>query len=309
MKFKANSIRTLDRFLKCCGGQENITLGIKLDDLGPEKLVEIGFGVSPEEGLSIIPSVIGKFTSFNANGKEILRPDLPKEQYSVSYTSTTYDWHRNPHYGMRTRTAMRIAREHIPAPAIMISVAKTKNGAYITSPLLNLSEENSELNIHIINLMLECFDEIEILDTEKEPLITTKFKKMLWTVLPKGKYPWDEISKIIASNTQKTSASDSDREVIESRLKLINVYKPDFIATGHAGFNGYFIFGFESKNIYVLESIFLDNATYIFKKDWEILSQLTKAEIINGDLEYERIVHNKVWKRAIGDRLSKALRT
>lgn len=78
MKFKANSIRTLDRFLKCCGGQENITLGIKLDDLGPEKLVEIGFGVSPEEGLSIIPSVIGKFTSFNANGKEILRPDLPK---------------------------------------------------------------------------------------------------------------------------------------------------------------------------------------------------------------------------------------
>ncbi|VFS64849.1 Uncharacterised protein [Raoultella planticola] len=96
MKFKANSIRTLDRFLKCCGGQENITLGIKLDDLGPEKLVEIGFGISPEEGLSIIPSVIGKFTSFNANGKEILRPDLPKEQYSVSYTSTTYDWHRNP---------------------------------------------------------------------------------------------------------------------------------------------------------------------------------------------------------------------
>lgn len=308
MKFKANSIRTLDRFLKCCGGQDNIILGIKLEHLGLEKLAEIGFETSPEEGLSIIPSVIGKFTSFNANGKEILRPDLPKEQYSVSYTSTTYDWHRNPHYGMRTRTAMRIAREHIPAPAIMISIAKTKNGTYITSPLLNLSDEYSELNIHIINLMLECFDEIEILDTVKEPLTTTKFKKVLWSVLPKGKYPWDEISKIIVTNTQKTSASDSEKDVIESRLKLINIYKPDFIATGYAGFNGYFIFGFESKNIYVLESIFLDNATYIFKKDWKILSQLTKAEIINGDLEYERIVHNKVWKRAIGDRLSKALR-
>ncbi|HBQ2641404.1 TPA: hypothetical protein L7T65_005359, partial [Klebsiella pneumoniae] len=169
MKFKANSIRTLDRFLKCCGGQDNITLGVKLEDIEPAKLAEIGLGISPEEGLSIIPSVIGKFTSFNANGKEILRPDLPKEQYSVSYTSTTYDWHRNPHYGMRTRTAMRIAREHIPAPAIMFSVAKTKNGIYITSPLLNLSDENSELNIHIINLMLECFDEIEILDTAKDP--------------------------------------------------------------------------------------------------------------------------------------------
>ena len=308
MKFKANSIRTLDRFLKCCGGRNEITLGVKLDNIPPENLVEIGLGVSAEEGLSILPSVIGKFTSFNANCKEILRPDLPKEQYSVSYTSTTYDWHRNPHYGMRTRTAMRIAREHIPAPAIMFSIAKTKSGTYITSPVLNITEENSAVNIHNITLKLECFDEIEILDTTKEPLITTKFKKVLWTVLPKGKYPWNEISKLIFSNTQSTSASDSDKEVIEARLKLINVYKPDFIATGHAGFNGYFIFGFENKNTYVLESIFLDNATYIFKKDWEVLSQLTKAEIINGNLEYERIVHNKVWNRAIGDRLSKAIR-
>lgn len=309
MKFKANSIRTLDRFIKCCSGQNTVTLGIKLESITPEKLHQIGFDGDIQEGLLIIPSVIGKFTSFNANGKDIKRPDLPKEMYSVSYTSTTYDWHRNPHYGIRTRTAMRIAREHIPAPSIKIAIVQTINGLYITSPILDLSDDNAELNIHIINLMLECFEEIEILDTTKEPILTTKFKTVLWTVLPKGKYPWEEISNIIKYNTKKSSALESEQEIIEFRLKLINAYNPDFIATGHAGFTGYFIFGFESKNIYALESIFLDNATYIFNKDWEILSQLTKSEIINGGLEYERIVHNKAWKRAIGDRLSKALRT
>lgn len=89
---------------------------------------------------------------------------------------------------------------------------------------------------------------------------------------------------------------------------MINAYKPDFIGVGHGGFNGYFVFGFENKNVYILESVFLDNATYVFKENWEHLSELTKNEIINNDIEHIRVIHDKRWKQAIGIVITKEKR-
>jgi hypothetical protein len=44
-----------------------------------------------------------------------------------------------------------------------------------------------------------------------------------------------------------------------------------------------------------LESVKVNNATYVLRNDWESISQLTKAEILNNDLHETRIVHNKNW--------------
>lgn len=50
----------------------------------------------------------------------------------------------------------------------------------------------------------------------------------------------------------------------------------------------------------VLESIYLNNATYVFRDDWESLSKLSKSQIINGDVEYERVIHDSHWAENIG---------
>jgi hypothetical protein len=46
----------------------------------------------------------------------------------------------------------------------------------------------------------------------------------------------------------------------------------------------------------VVESAHYGNATYIFGEDWARLSQMTKAEIIEGGLHRERIIHREGWE-------------
>ena len=48
--------------------------------------------------------------------------------------------------------------------------------------------------------------------------------------------------------------------------------------------------------IYVLESLIYGNATYILGENWENLSQLSKAEILNGNHHLERFVHGENWE-------------
>lgn len=90
-----------------------------------------------------------------------------------------------------------------------------------------------------------------------------------------------------------------NQPIIRARLQEVNKYKPEFVAVGQAGFDGYVIFGFPKKNLYVLESVHPDNATYVFEDEWQRLSQMTKAEILNHDLQKERIIHRAGWPARI----------
>lgn len=49
----------------------------------------------------------------------------------------------------------------------------------------------------------------------------------------------------------------------------------------------------------MFESNQAGNATYVFKGDWENASQLTKYDIIKGDLCHKRIVHAKAWEKTV----------
>lgn len=110
----------------------------------------------------------------------------------------------------------------------------------------------------------------------------------------------------IKKHTEKftNSLSASDKAVIEMRLEPLSRYKPDFLATGRGGFNGYYVYGFTEKNVFVLESVHLFNATYIFENDWELFSQYTKNEIINGQMPHQRLIHDRKWEWKIRQVLS-----
>lgn len=56
----------------------------------------------------------------------------------------------------------------------------------------------------------------------------------------------------------------------------------------------------------VLESVYPNNVTYVFGKNWEELSKLTKAEILNGNLQDVRIIHNNNWQQEIRNMLEVA---
>ena len=99
-------------------------------------------------------------------------------------------------------------------------------------------------------------------------------------------------------------ASKGNQSVIEHRFEVVNSYGSESVAIGQAGFRGYIIFGFPHKNLYVCESIYFGNATYVFEEDWEELSKRTKAEILNENLQKDRLIHIKGWEQKVHNLLS-----
>ena len=122
-------------------------------------------------------------------------------------------------------------------------------------------------------------------------------RRLNWEILPPGRYPWEQLKERV--NPVIKQAKEGNQKVILNRFETINSFAPEFYAIGRGGFRGYLIFGFPKQNIYILESIFTYNATYVFEEKWEALSQMTKAQILNENLQKERIIHQKGWHARI----------
>lgn len=126
-------------------------------------------------------------------------------------------------------------------------------------------------------------------------------KRLNWTILPPGKYPWSKLSGLVQPILDK--AKDGNAPVIKDRLSRIAARVPEFVAVGHGGYRGYVVFGFPKKGVFVLESAYYGNATYVFDQNWEQLSKMTKAEILDGNLQKQRIIHREGWSGTINQLL------
>lgn len=303
MKFSGKSVRSFTKIIKAVEEAKKVRFAVSLDDVSKETLKDLGFDESPNVGDYLIPSAIGKYTTFNANGNVKVRRDLPMKSESVMFYGASRDWHGSIHYGIKTRTMDKYPREYTPAPSETLEIINIDGKSYISSSEINLIDLDEKRSIHVANVMLECFSEFEIFDIEKSKIIGPKLKKLQWNVLPSGEYPWEKSKPIIKKATE--SLDEKEKKVIEHRMHVISRGNPDFLATGRAGFSGYFVYGFKDKDVYILESTHLDNATYIFNSNWEALSQLTKSEIINSTIPHKRIIHNEKWSIEVGRAIEK----
>jgi len=261
------------------------------------KLISLGFSASPTEGESIIPIPIGPYSTFNANGREIIRRDLPKISQSRMVWSTWKDWHGNSHSGMRILSQQVYQKDLIPPPEEYITVLQSASGPMLVSRPLNRAVDGDEKIIHVINLFLELFENMALTSVDLKPAQSLLVKRLNWRILPPGEFPFERAKNELADFLNQVK--ESVRPVVQARVQSVTQYKPDFVAVGVGGFGDYVVFGFQARNIYVLESPTLGNATYVFKKDWAEASALSKKEILEGSLHEVRLVHNKQWKFAL----------
>ena len=156
--------------------------------------------------------------------------------------------------------------------------------------------------LHAVNLFLEIFGQCTVLSENLDEIIVAPVRRVNWDILPAGRRPWDKLKPFIEKILKQ--APEGRQPVIDYRLQMINRYGPEFVAVGRAGFHGYLIFGFPTKNLYLLESAYTGNATYVFAENWEKLSQLTKAEILTGKLQKDRLIHREGWETRVKRLLS-----
>lgn len=290
-------IRNLSKFEGIKNGSIIIPM-IKIDDCDIRVLKDIGFSGNFEVGESVLPKKIGSITTFNADGGYIRHKDRPKEIYYTMREWTYKKWIG----GGDTKEVTdwvdvprkRYQRTIIRPMAMELVISKDIFGnKVILMPEIIFNENNSKIIIHEINMMLEIFGQCEITDINLNSILKPKLKRLNWDILPKGKLPWTKRKEQL--NTFIKQARGKNSVVIEKRLETINEYSPDFVAIGNAGFSGYLVLGFESKNLYILESTQVNNATYILENEWEKNSQLSKAEILDNHFHKERIIHTKNW--------------
>lgn len=298
MIIRKKRIRSLGRNLKGVRNGQEIVVALPDASRHKSRLTQAGFSKSLAAGETVLPTPVGPVSAFNANGKYNIHKDKPKETAYRQQEWTWYEFHGR--YDRIEKSKIvdvpyeRYPRTFVEPPSIEISLATNPSGQLIAvSPGYTVAKKNEESIVHVINLFLELFGECQILDTSLNAAIQAPLKRLNWEVLPKGKWPWTKLSPMVKRVVNKQP--DGNQKVINARLQTISDHSPEFVAVGHAGFEGYLVFGFTKKSLYILESTEVNNATYILENDWETLSGLTKAELLRASLHKDRVIHRENW--------------
>lgn len=271
------------------------------DGASPARLRTLGFTDPLEVGTQVLPTVVGPVTRFNAEGRFVIHRDKPKE---TKYRQVWWRWTEKhgdqevEQEDVRDVPYERYPRSFVPPPGVELTVADVEGNPTVVSAELSVDFENEDALRHVINVFLEAFGgSCRILLQSLEPVVVAPTRRLNWQLLPPGAMPWarlePELKRVIDSQ------SKGKKPVVTYRFDYINRFRPEFVAVGQGGFSGYVVFGFPRLGFYILECAKYANATYVFEKDWEELSQLTKAEILNNALQSHRFVHLQGWSEHV----------
>lgn len=302
MKFKQKSFRKIPDSLAHFSGK--FLLGKKLSEITSDQLIKISDRDSWSNGDSFLPNKIGKFSRINADGKEIVRRDKPKESVTREFYYTRYEFHGRDNRveveDVAWRTYQRYPRETIPAQNVHINCIENQNEFFLLIECDN--QEDQSLFLHKLNLALEIFGselEIHVVAMDGFVQLPQTFEIVKWEILRSGTYSQEELKEKI-KQTISPKLSRTIKPVIEKRLDKISSYQHTGVVIGIGGYKGYVIYHFPQKGISVLESDSPNNATYVFHHtSWEELSRKTKTEIINSNLAIRRIIHDPNWEQNI----------
>jgi hypothetical protein len=302
MRIQKTRILSLNNNLPGIAEGTELVFTVPLSEVSPLKLQRIGFSPKLGTGEKVLPSILGRISSRNAEGSIIKHKNKPME---TCYRQR--EWRYKQWHGRDRREVTEIVnvpykryqRTFIPPPAVELIIVELPDGrkAVATDKAVRLDLQNPKEVLHCINLMLELFGLCDVLDKNLVPTGTIPTISLNWQVLPPGEMPWSTLEPHLKRvlNAQKNGA----RPVVEHRLKEINRYKPTFSAVGHGGFAGYVVFGFPDRDLYVFECARYGNATYVFEGNWKELSKLSKAEILSQERQKARFIHQANWEGLI----------
>lgn len=293
-----NRIRNSKKYTSHILDGENAYIGLSITNEIETRLKEIGFkNLTPNESLVPAPN-FGPFSKFNANGKDLPQKDKPKENLYRQHYFTWQDFQGNSHSRIVDIPYQRYERKWDPAPCIELTIVNSGENKFVIAGNMITMGQTEEISIlHRINLLLGIFKQAEIFQENLNHHDIPKIIKLSWNILPQGNMPWESFK--VQLEPLFKQKSNGKTIILTERLETIYQYTPDFQAIGTNGYQGYIIFGFTNKNLYIFENAEYGNATYIFEASWEQLSKMTKAEILSSNLQKHRFIHVNGWKQQI----------
>lgn len=250
-------------------------------ELTPEVKAKLRIGSYPD-GAKFLPLGIGPVSKFNTNGSWSLLKDRPKE---IRYVMTTHwectDWHGQHHEGDSDVYRECYQRQRICPPSEELVLLNNR----VYSDILR--EADQERIKHVINLMLELFGACDFVKPDfTEPV---KIKQKNFDLLPAGEYPFERVRHLIGENSQNNRAI----RFLEERFKFFKDANPTTLVIGRGGYSGYV--GFQYGKYLILDNTSYGNAIYVFPANSDLILSYTKKEILDGNLQVDRIQHTKDW--------------
>lgn len=306
MNISQKRVNSLEKWTGALVPNTSIRIVHEVTGATDPKLSRTGFSNNPTSNDTILPSVIGPISRFNANGKFIVHKDRPKESRYI----TTFEWTYFERHGDDLVEQTKFVDVHrqcyprtpVPPPSSELTYIFDGSKHYIISREFSIGVDDEESIRHDVNLFLELYGACEIRHANLGSITPPATRKVNWVFLPPGQHTQTSINAHLNRLLQNKAARTISPVIY--RQKTIASYNPDEVWIGQGGFCAYVAYVFNRKGITVLESLQLDNATYVFGQNWKTVSQLSKAEVLNNNYHINRIFHSAGWVGSINTLLS-----
>jgi hypothetical protein len=255
-----------------------------------------------KENASIIPLAKGSSTRNNINGKYIRKhpEEMTTKKVHISYNrkdGTHVEFDRN--YSIYVKVL-----QHKYNIGFNYKLNKHGQKVVVSDKLIyNDKFENIQKNTHVINVFCEISNQFEIFNTEYEPAIHFN-KKFEEDILPQGSLENEKVFNELTELAGRYTRNNEENKAFQKRLHILKEFQPDIRGKGPNNFFGYIVFGFSDLGVAILETMYSDNATYIFKlSDYESKVIKDKQSVLKNKTMLKRIYHYDDWEKRIKDYL------
>lgn len=245
------------------------------------------------------PASCGVYASRNLDGWEDKRTDLAKELREISNWAP--NWHGSGHH-LVSRTIQAWPVEHHAARLLTISAAVLepwmKDRASVRFRVdqpLHRDDSDFVGNLAFnLRLLREAVGDARIYGADFTDDDFAKIQRVDWQFLPRGS--GEEVLKRLAAGR---IANEAKMQVAAERIRVLDRLEHDGFIVGIGKFARYFGAKFGTRFV-VLENLEYGNAMYLFEENWEVLTQLTRTDLIKRrDPSVHRIPHVRGWQSVV----------
>ncbi len=245
------------------------------------------------------PTYNGRYSSYNQKGRSIIRRNLPKVTKWFSHDIYPYgDTSRNTVLATYSRKVWQ--REEWLPEFLTFSVSLKQEDSEFCYFIIKCEEiidkrsNDAEFRVlYNINLISENCGNYQIIENDKDDDYILKTLYVNWELLPPGHIEIQSITRNF-----ETKSPQEQKEVLE-RFEYIKSFNPKKLIKGSNKFSQYFG-AIMSNDVVVLENTHVGNAIYVFYNDWEILSKLSRTELLRmNSKNVTRIRHSGNWKELL----------
>jgi hypothetical protein len=290
-------IRSLAGYLGGLIPHTEFKLVADLTNVQQAKLSRSGFATLID-GDVLLPPAVGKVSRMNSEGSYVVHRDQPKERRLVGRREWTRQEWAGHGQTITVTEAVDIYRDCyrrtlIPPQGVELTVVNHNGSRLVVSPTLTWQQTPEAEVLHIVNLMLELFSEVEVRHGNLDSFLPPQTRRVNWSLLPPGN-TISGVATHVSGLIGRTAPTF--RGPIMERLTFLASRNPPDVYLGHGGFHAYVAYMFPNTGTTVLESVMPANATYVFAGNWQAVSHLTKSQILAAGHHQARIIHDANWE-------------